>query len=317
MLQTALLQAKTPIASLAKQLRIKPHTARRALDSLYSKRVLVGYRPYININALGMSEHLIFLSVSNASQKTRKALLSAFCRHDHVGFVAEMGGDFQYELRFYSRSSDDILNFLDSLAEAFHARIQISSISVIHEEEYSGVKYTSVSGSPTPVLRYGPVSNLVTLDPVDHRILHLVANSSITAEREIARQLGIPASTIGYRIKRLESEGVIVGYYHLCDVKPLGESPLSLLLKSSTMKKSTRSRLIDFCRNHERIAYINILVGPWSARIFARVQHYDQGLEIAHRLLDEFQSDVQSIQVMPQLKFHKCSLFPFGNLKSP
>ncbi|MHA1803037.1 MAG: Lrp/AsnC family transcriptional regulator [Promethearchaeota archaeon] len=66
------------------------------------------------------------------------------------------------------------------------------------------------------------------LDETDMRILNLLQNDARMPLNEIAKRLSnevskISKSTVHYRIKRLEEEGVIKGYYAKVDPSKIGE----------------------------------------------------------------------------------------------
>jgi len=52
-----------------------------------------------------------------------------------------------------------------------------------------------------------------TLDEIDSGILRILQEDCRTPLDQIADRLRVPKSTIHYRIKRLEGEGIIEGYY--------------------------------------------------------------------------------------------------------
>lgn len=61
-----------------------------------------------------------------------------------------------------------------------------------------------------------------TLDEIDAGILRILQEDCRTPLDQIADQLRVPKSTIHYRIKRLESEGIIEGYYARVNHAKLG-----------------------------------------------------------------------------------------------
>ena len=314
-LQTVMLQAEVPIPRVARQLGFRSETVRRTVQRLQEIGVLLGKQAYLNLSALGLVEYLVFLSLEGFSEANRQLFVQALCDYEQIGFVAEVGGDFQYELHFYGRDSQDFIDFIDALTARFRWRIQAQAITLVHEEEYSGPRYVNTGAPPQKTLGYAPVPERVLIDQLDHRILQILANSENNTKREIGRKLNIPHSTVSDRIQRLEQTGVITGHYYLCDIKPMGDLPFSLLIQANVLSRAKRTQLLKFCRLHNRIAYINILIGTWQARIFARVQHYAQTMDIMHELYAAFPNDIQAIRIMPQLKMYKCSFYPFKKLE--
>ena len=67
-------------------------------------------------------------------------------------------------------------------------------------------------------------------DKIDLGILKVLQEDCRTPLKQIANELGVPKSTIHYRIKRLEEEGIIEGYYAKINHARLGEDYLTIAL---------------------------------------------------------------------------------------
>jgi len=61
------------------------------------------------------------------------------------------------------------------------------------------------------------------LDEIDINILKILQNNCRTPMGKIAKKIGIPKSTVHYRIKKLEGEGIIEGYYAKLNANMLGK----------------------------------------------------------------------------------------------
>jgi len=74
------------------------------------------------------------------------------------------------------------------------------------------------------------VTRRLGLDGVDVRILQAVQEDCRTPLETIARKLGIPKSTVHYRIHRLEQTGVIEHYFAKVNATKLGKDYLVVVL---------------------------------------------------------------------------------------
>lgn len=71
------------------------------------------------------------------------------------------------------------------------------------------------------------------IDETDHRILTLLQDDARLPNAEIARRLGMAASAIHERIKKLEARGLIQGYEARLDPGPLGRKLLAFVFVRS------------------------------------------------------------------------------------
>lgn len=68
------------------------------------------------------------------------------------------------------------------------------------------------------------------MDRIDREVLKILQRDSRTPLQQIAKKLGIPKSTVHYRIGRLERDRVIDGYYAKLNAATLGYDYLALVL---------------------------------------------------------------------------------------
>ncbi len=61
------------------------------------------------------------------------------------------------------------------------------------------------------------------LDEIDKKLLNLLQEDCRKSILDMSRELGISKSTVSYRIKRLEDEGIIEGYHAKINASQLGE----------------------------------------------------------------------------------------------
>ncbi len=60
------------------------------------------------------------------------------------------------------------------------------------------------------------------IDSKDKAILNELQKNCKQSSRQLSKKLGIPATTIHQRIKKLEKEGVLLGYHAVVDPKKVG-----------------------------------------------------------------------------------------------
>jgi len=68
------------------------------------------------------------------------------------------------------------------------------------------------------------------LDQTDRSLLSTLQRDCRIPLQEVAKKLGVPKSTVHYRIKKLEQEGVIEGYHARVNAAQLGYDYLAVVL---------------------------------------------------------------------------------------
>ncbi|MEM7651928.1 MAG: Lrp/AsnC family transcriptional regulator [Pseudomonadota bacterium] len=67
------------------------------------------------------------------------------------------------------------------------------------------------------------------IDGIDKDILSILLKDAATSKTEIARQVGLAASAVSERVRRLEADGVIQGYEVRLDAQTLGKTLLAFV----------------------------------------------------------------------------------------
>lgn len=68
------------------------------------------------------------------------------------------------------------------------------------------------------------------LDESDIKILRILQENCRISLESLGKKLGMPKSTVHYRIRRLEKEGIIEGYYAKVNFEKIGRSFLTITL---------------------------------------------------------------------------------------
>ncbi len=68
------------------------------------------------------------------------------------------------------------------------------------------------------------------LDKIDTTILEVLQKDCRKPLHSIANRLGVPKSTVHYRLRRLEQEGIVEGYYAKVNSAKLGSDYLAVVL---------------------------------------------------------------------------------------
>lgn len=71
---------------------------------------------------------------------------------------------------------------------------------------------------------------MAKLDKTDHKLISLLQEDSSLTVAELSKSVGVPASTLNDRIKRLQKQGIIGGFHARLDPDALGLNLLAFML---------------------------------------------------------------------------------------
>jgi len=122
----------------------------------------------------------------------------------------------------------------------------------------------TVSALGTPVV-------IKLLDDLDVAILRRLNQDARKSFRDIARDLEVSISTVSNRVKRLESEGIILGYAPLLDEKKLGYDVLAVI-----GIRISKGKLLEVQRKiarEDKVIDVYDVTGEYDSVVIARLRN--------------------------------------------
>ncbi len=115
---------------------------------------------------------------------------------------------------------------------------------------------------------------IVTLDTKDRKIVYQLDLNARQSCSEIAKKVGLSKEVVNYRIKRLEQEGVIKGYYTIINMSRLGYMCNRFFIKFKNDDPEKEQEIISFFVKHPKYWWVDSMdgfrdlgVGSWEKTI--------------------------------------------------
>jgi len=101
------------------------------------------------------------------------------------------------------------------------------------------------------------------IDTTDLKILSELEENARKTDSEIAKKLKTSQQVISYRIKRLEENKIIDGYFTIIDFVALGYTGYRVLIRLDYFDKESYKSLIEYLMAHENMLWIVECDGRW------------------------------------------------------
>ena len=160
--------------------------------------------------------------------------------------------------------------------------------------EYLIKKETHPGKSP----RFGGFIESEQLKKVDELLLKEIANNARLSVLELAKRVQKPASTVGGRLKQLETKGIIQGYSAQIRCQEFGYQSYQLFIKAHNLTKQNKRRLLAYCQAHANIIFYIETVGEWNFELIYEIESQKQLQDLIIELRTKFSDlikDVESI----------------------
>ncbi len=150
-------------------------------------------------------------------------------------------------------------------------------------------------------------SRKVKLEESDIKILKSIAFDWPSSNRELAAIVGLPASTIAYRIERMEREQLILGSRLWANFSLLGEYRYLHLLSVTALTPSVRRQFIAFAKRTQCISTFRSLLGHWDFVIDTHHPNPEQVAEFTESLHRDFPDLIAERTTLAVINFVKVS----------
>lgn len=108
----------------------------------------------------------------------------------------------------------------------------------------------------------------MAIDKKDKAILEELQENAKQSSRDLSRKLGIPATTIHERIKRMEKEGVIKGYHVALDYEKVGMPTTAMVLvsrmpRTTPEKRTFYKRIAEYAAKIPEVQEAHVVTGEY------------------------------------------------------
>lgn len=117
------------------------------------------------------------------------------------------------------------------------------------------------------------------IDETDLKILRILQEDCRTPLEKIAVNLGISKSTVHYRIKRLEEEGVIEGYYARVDAEKIGMDFTAVIFMRGKYGPNYHAKIGEKIARISGVSSIYFVFGERDFIVIARAHNREEFID--------------------------------------
>jgi len=129
---------------------------------------------------------------------------------------------------------------------------------------------------------------MYTLDIKDRRILYQLDINSRQSLSQIGKKVRLRKDIVAYRIKRMQQEGVITGFWTHIDAYKLGYIVFRFYLVFQYVTPEIRDALIDYLAKDRRTWVVESIIGRYDLGVFVWVRNTTEFYSFWEKLLDKY-----------------------------
>ena len=126
--------ARMPITEISEKTKLPLHVVHYHLKSLIKTKVILGFKPKINISKLGYQWHLLLIQLQRATEEQKKQFIE-FCKaHKKIYYVTNTIGNYNLMLDIHVENVEEFKEVLLDIKDKFSNIIKVYESFIIFEE---------------------------------------------------------------------------------------------------------------------------------------------------------------------------------------
>ena len=308
-LAAAELRPHAPTALLRKETGLREHAIRYALQRLRERRIATPI-PFVNLHLLGYNIFNIFFSVGAQRRATKEAMLRSFSQAEEVVWIGEFGGEYQFGIAVCTRSVGSVLQLLTAIAGKYQNVFFEKAVSLQYSATAFPRKYLSSKRFSVRPLQSRVSDERREIDELDHRLLTTLATVGDVSNRQLAQKLGIPASTVDLRVRKLIDHHIIGGHLLAIDCTRFGMQGFKLLIYAKGLNPELAAALMKYATTHPNVTYLIECLGSWDFELGVEVERTEEVTAIIQEIYEQFGAVINTVKLLTKFKEIKYRWYP-------
>lgn len=307
--------ARQPLSSLAKKVRLSQPAAAYRLARLVRRGVIRKFITIINVNKLGYLSHRVYIRYRKVDPKKEAEMIAYLSSHPRVFWFASLSGRWDLEILIFARDFYEFTKIFDGIRSRWEENIGSHVLSMATYNYHFKRRHFLDSGedeeSPVPLYGGEPRAS-PEVDATDLKILKLLATDARATLAEIARKSGLSGNTAKYRIRKMERLKIIQTYRVWVDYSKIGYELYKMTASIQNLTEQKERALLEFCRGVPNAVYLIRCAGPWDIEMEFEVEGNERYREIMLDFRKNFGDSVMDYETVLVYKEHKINYFPMG-----
>ncbi len=299
------LAGRATYSEIGRSLGMSKEGVMRSVLRLERKGIISQYITVINTACFGLTSFVVYVQLHPNTRDKRQSILKKLCSYPDVYWVSRMGGRFDLLFAISVASVRDFSARLENInisCGALFARVVVNTRiqTVQFPRNYLSDRAPSRrSVSPRKPLSFGHRPEIIDIDPIDLRLLNTISAEARMPVADIAREIGVPRTTVQRRLALLEERKIIQGYAANVKAEILGYQIYRILITTLTKGASVHQRLYEFARSQPNITFIDFGMGEWDVELTCEVISQQELQNIQDELGAAIKEQIQELEILP------------------
>lgn len=303
--------ARQSLTQIGKKVGLQKNVVAYRIDRLKEKGIIKKFYTHIDAYKLGYISFRFYLTFQYTTPEIEKEIIDYFFNNKNIWRVISIKGRFDLGVTIWVKGTSEFYHFwsetMDNYGDYFTNRI-FSACIHSYDYRHSYLLPEEYKKSDREQFELTGGGKKIEIDTVDFNILEIIAENARMPLTEIAEQINVSPTMVGYRIKNLMKLGIIQGFRTDIDVSQLGYRHFKIDIYFREHKQ--RYKIINYIKLNPYLVHIGTSSGSSDLEFEFHVEYVNQLYQIMDELVVKFPNAVRSYNHFSIQKVHKIRYMP-------
>lgn len=293
----------------AKKTGISKQSVSYRIERLKERNLVNGYYTVINPHKLGLMFARFLITLKDTDLELENEIIDYGKKQSQISWIISTEGKWDMVFVLLCKDLYEIKNSVNDFIFKYGKYVAHYEVTIATSIYHFPHKYIQDSKETGTMLLAGKFENH-SLDALDKNILMKLSNDARLSLTELARSLKTSYKVVGYRIKKLEDSGIILGYRASINTNVLGKTHYKVFLEMQNLTEAKLQELRNFMQNYSAIIYITEAIGFADIEFEAILDSHLQFNEMMKEIRGKFSEIIRDYEVLILSKIHSLTYLP-------
>ncbi len=295
---------------LAKRVGLSEQAIGYRLERLEKEKIIKKYISFINTLALGYSHYKVFIRLQNVNPTKEEEIISSLVKNNNIRWVVSCSGKWDISFSIMAKNPDDFVEIYRLIENKFGNYIDDKEVFLLVKSPGFTKGYL-IGEKSTKILEYSTKKIDGDLDKTDKGILKIISQNARENMVAIAEKLETTIDVVRYRLKKLESEGIISGYATQLGFENMGVLRYSVFFSLHKLTQEIENKMLQFAKLNNNIVFMITMIGTHDLSLELEVPSHAQLESIIKRFREEFTENIKNFEIVLNTHEYKYNFYPF------
>ncbi|MBN2101414.1 MAG: Lrp/AsnC family transcriptional regulator [Candidatus Aenigmarchaeota archaeon] len=302
--------ARTKFTKVGKETRQSQQRVHYTVNSMLEASIIQNFYTLIDYAKLDVLNFRVYFKVSYAEEQKIEELIDFLIKEPHSAKIETCGGRYDLFCSFFAYNPSQFNKILRSIMEKFPAQLQNYMVLTTIVSRHFGRKYMFDVRYPEDQLFVGGDREPENPDEIDIGILKELSQDARKNSVRIGKAVGISSKSVIERIRKLEKNGIILGFKPLLDLPKIGYKSAKISISYHNVSSEAEENLIEYLRFHNNVVFITKTLGEWNLEIDVEAENTAELRRIEIEIRQKFALLIKEIESIPIYHVYKRNYFP-------